>query len=598
MNPDGSIDIVYILSGTDLAYQRITTAGAAVHAETVVETGLVALSKPKLVSIKSGAGYFLHIVLKKYISGSQVDIGYVRLSASNTVETPYQTLVNLGANLAHPSIDKDDDDSMLYLVFENADTGRIYLRTYDASTVTAVTPPAQYGLPVELQDDTYNISTAAVLAATGALEPVVKRTANKELYVFWRHFKGSGKYGVAVYCSTDLYGLGYKAYVQDYVAASENIERFRVVIDDHGSAHLLLDDTTQAAYAKVRLEGLGIQITTTNIVTSAVLTDLAVNITPNGRILHAYADSSTLQGHVLTSTGAEKESLRDIYTMSSDVLLGAYRNSDSVLSVQGNFFEENATIRRLYEYNNLFAATGSVTWGTPANTLIINASIAVRAFNRVATYTIAANAPGGVVVPLNNVCYVQLPDDDTSSTLTLQIKPFGEGILDRHNRNTVPLFWNIGGVLYTKFAPFRLEGGSTVVIGSQITDEMLSWLGASSVAPDPANHAYTSTTYIANTDSHNAALGKLDAAVTAGANNVTNGLESIAAGVTSVTVTLSPARAAATYRLALAMENTTDTDPMIQPMVVTAKSTGSFTVSWNVATDSANYKLNWHLMDS
>ena len=88
------------------------------------------------------------------------------------------------------------------------------MREYDASTPTATLPPTQLGVTLELEDDTYWISGATVLAASGSTQPIVKRGSNKDTFVFWRQNKGSA-YGVAIYTPTYITSQGHKAVVYD-----------------------------------------------------------------------------------------------------------------------------------------------------------------------------------------------------------------------------------------------------------------------------------------------------------------------------------------------------------------------------------------------
>ena len=223
MTPDGFLDTVYT-RGTAVLYQRTTTAGASVYAETTIYTNPNAITNVKMVSVAAGATYFLHVVFERFVSVSQTDLGYVRLSSTNTVETPFQVLVSLSAVLKNPSLDKNDDDSTFYLAFENQSTQKVYLRVYDAGTATASAIPTELGMPLELQGNTYDLSSASLLAATGATMPIVKCTANKEIYVFWLHFKSAGVYGVAVYNVHYQQTFGYMALVKDLYTPSENVK--------------------------------------------------------------------------------------------------------------------------------------------------------------------------------------------------------------------------------------------------------------------------------------------------------------------------------------------------------------------------------------
>lgn len=69
--------------------------------------------------------------------------------------------------------------------------------------------------------------------------------------------------------------------------------------------------------------------------------------------------------------------------------------------------------------------------------------------------------------------------------------------------------------------------------------------------------------------------------------------ELIPASNTSLTSSFPLPMPAATYGIVAIMQNLVDPTPQLQPIVVTAKTTGNFTSSWNVPTDSANYKISY-----
>ncbi len=65
----------------------------------------------------------------------------------------------------------------------------------------------------------------------------------------------------------------------------------------------------------------------------------------------------------------------------------------------------------------------------------------------------------------------------------------------------------------------------------------------------------------------------------------------IGSGVTSITVTLPIAMTTTSYVVLPNMVNTVDANPQFQPLVLTAKTTTTFTISWDHPTDTANYFL-------
>lgn len=68
----------------------------------------------------------------------------------------------------------------------------------------------------------------------------------------------------------------------------------------------------------------------------------------------------------------------------------------------------------------------------------------------------------------------------------------------------------------------------------------------------------------------------------------------IASGVTTVTVTLPIAMASTGYVVTATMADVTDPTPQFIPLMITAKTTTGFTASWNMPTDTANYKLAYN----
>lgn len=87
-------------------------------------------------------------------------------------------------------------------------------------------------------------------------------------------------------------------------------------------------------------------------------------------------------------------------------------------------------------------------------------------------------------------------------------------------------------------------------------------------------------------------LGKRSlSALAAGA--VYNGVEDLAAGATSKEVTLPESIAGGNYAVSAILQNLVDESPMHQPVTLTAISATAFTVEWDSAVDSENYKLRW-----
>lgn len=523
LNPSGSIDIVYTRANS-LYYKRVDTAGVDLFAETLLFADVVALLNPKIVSIKSGTGYFLHIVYERTVSGAVHTLHYIRLSAANTVETATQLLVNLSDVVTTPSLDKDDDDALLILAFANSGTNRVYLRTYDASTATGITAPAQIGSSLELQDDTFIISSSLVAPVTGAANPIVKRTDNKDTLVFWRHDKGAGVFGVAYYSPRALAAFGHKAVIVDLTAPAEDIDFLGVIVDGMSTAHFIAALASGDLYsASVRVDTAELVYVPGTLDTAIVVSGVDVAFNAKGSLVHTWAEPGLNETRFAKSTAGVSSNLRSWNVTPTDIYIAQYRTEDAVLAVSGLTHDENPTAQRLMEFMTCLAGGGQISWQIAgANKLVLTAAVPLNFYNRRATYTVPTNGPGGVTVASGQVAFVRVPDEDETQNLVLELADFGDGVLDRANRNIFPLFWNMSGVLYTRFAPFRLSSdGETIILGNSMSQEMLRYLSDEAIpvdsTPDPLAHGYSSITgaTLLQSDGHNTAIGKLDAAIDA-----------------------------------------------------------------------------------
>lgn len=598
VNQDGNIEIVYT-SGHNVYYKRIGPTGTVLQIETAIALTSNNVINPKVVTVRSGASFFLHIVFQRAGVGSVTTICYVRLSSSNTIETEFKTLLDLSAQLDNPSLAKDDDDSTLYLALQNTTTGDAYLYTYDASTATGSAVPTQIGTRVNLAADLYDISRSAAYTPATAVKPVVIRTPTKATYVFWLSPNSGGANVAVAFYSTNFYSAfnGHASGLLDLYQTNDNLTAFDVAMDGMLNAHFSVVESTGVVGAvNLRLNtSESLSVINAKIQLNATLGHSVKTIfTSLGALVHSFA-TTTPAMKVVKSTAALPMTFRDRPVTESDIYLSHYRTSDGVLAVAGTAIEEDIAIRRLYEFNNLFAKTGTVTWGGTANHLLtIQAPMTISFLDRLSTYTIPVNTPSGTVVPDGSVCYVVVPDEDVTAALDLVVAPFGSGVLDRNGRKTVPLFWSIDGVLYTKFAPFRVDaGGDTIVIGESLSADAQLWLGLPGLNPDPSNHNYSSATIILNTDNYNAALGKLDAAINDLKNATQSGLASIGNAQTTLTVTLARAFADTNYAVFGSFGNSVDTAPQFQPYTLTQKTTTDFTIKWNAPTDSANYTFTY-----
>jgi hypothetical protein len=73
--------------------------------------------------------------------------------------------------------------------------------------------------------------------------------------------------------------------------------------------------------------------------------------------------------------------------------------------------------------------------------------------------------------------------------------------------------------------------------------------------------------------------------------------EPVGAGQTSVTVNLPVVRPNTNYVVVAMLVDLVDGSPQFQPVIITAKTTTTFTAKWNGPTDSANYRLAFFVAD-
>lgn len=293
-NPSGNVDIVYT-RGNNLYYQQwsFTAGGARLVAETLLATNTSPAINPKVVTVVTGSTYNLHIVYELVISGAVHKLYYMRAISGGTVTTTPALLVDLSSVVTNPSLAKDDTDNLILLAYENSTTGKVYLREYDASTATALLAPTQLGATLELEDDTFVLSSSSVLSASGATQPVVRRADNKETFVFWRQNKGSGNYGVAVYNSSYISTFGHKAVIQDLVSSGENVSLFDAKLDGLNHAHLIVPHGTDVYKASLNLESAAVYGPSTKLnFTPATYTGVATAFGVTGSLYQAWSIAS------------------------------------------------------------------------------------------------------------------------------------------------------------------------------------------------------------------------------------------------------------------------------------------------------------------
>lgn len=71
------------------------------------------------------------------------------------------------------------------------------------------------------------------------------------------------------------------------------------------------------------------------------------------------------------------------------------------------------------------------------------------------------------------------------------------------------------------------------------------------------------------------------------------GTATIASGASTKAITFGTAMSSSNYSIQASFSNVTDATPQFQDITITAQSTAGFTASWNAATDTANYVLNY-----
>ena len=73
-------------------------------------------------------------------------------------------------------------------------------------------------------------------------------------------------------------------------------------------------------------------------------------------------------------------------------------------------------------------------------------------------------------------------------------------------------------------------------------------------------------------------------------------VENLSSGISTITVSsISPPFGNTSFVFSATFSNTVDSEPLFQPVTVTAKTTAGFTAKWNSNTDSANYALEYHI---
>jgi hypothetical protein len=508
-NFDGSIDIVYI-KNTILYYRRLDNTGSILYAEIQLLSSADVLHDCNIACAGSTAGYELHVGACREVGGTEREIGYFRLDSNGVMITPYTVWIDLNANLQRIAFEIDNSDNILFVGFDNVDTGRAYLRTYDSLTATPSAPPVELDAAVELQTEVWNNVTSLLMPNIGASHVKIIRSDDKQVYAFWYQHKGSGDYGVAVYNVNFKSDFGYKAFVLE----DTDVIQYSVTMDGMNRAYITSPVVGGGSFIKnvLNLNNLEQVGTTDTVVTEAGITETNVIFSERGDLLHNFGVAAA--GRWVKSTASIETTLRNVLITPSDILIAHNRKSDDALYVADTIIGEDKSIKRLYELFNSFGAAGTISWNVAGANKLVTSAITIRFLNRAATYTVPATGPAGVTVASGYAAYVDVPDEDVSGALTMKIVQFGQGFIDRYGKRALPLFWNIGGQLFSNFSPYSFSsGGETVTIGATMSDEMIAWLGSGDTAPDPNDHNYNSTNYIDEDDPINEAIGKLDSAL-------------------------------------------------------------------------------------
>ena len=598
INPEGDYEVVYTdNNGYKLNYVKVYKNGNDCTSTTYLITSTYVHSKPQIECASYQGSYRCHITVLKQMNSVNSTVHYTSVDASGSILTPDTLLLDLTTNLTYQNIAVNDDDSLIYMALQDDGTGKCYLYTWDVSLVDTATAPFMSATPIELQNDVLGY-TQVQAPQSGATQPVVFITDTKDVFVVWKHFLGSGAYGLAIYNKKFMSQYGHKA----LIVTNDNIGSFSCDIDDLNNLYYCSTDTSVTDTATLNVVDLNTLTPTLSYsfaagTSGANYLDCNVVFCPRGELLFNYSVDLSMRRQGWTLPAGYERTQREATGALTDTNIGNLSRPDDELYTSGLIVEETLAVRRIYELMSMCVATGTVNWAkSGASKLDIVSPIALKFFNKDCTLTIPAST---ITVPDGYSVAVSIPDEDANATLSASVVKFGEGLLDREGRKQLIIFWNIGGILYSRFAPFRLTAdGETIILGDSVSQDMLNWLGAEDSSPNYNNHNYSSITYIVQSDSHNTAIGKLDQALTDYSNAGFANVVPLSSGSTSVSVVFPATRATASYRLGLALENLVDSYPMMVPYIVTAKSTTGFTVTWTDPLDTANYALNFVLRNT
>jgi microcystin-dependent protein len=172
--------------------------------------------------------------------------------------------------------------------------------------------------------------------------------------------------------------------------------------------------------------------------------------------------------------------------------------------------------------------------------------------------------------------------------------------------HTHNLMGNSGGTINNLTGATQIAGlsGSTAtgyVFGPPYTQNTatgvtLSASGGNETRPINVNVryyiAYISTTNSGFTASWNAPTDSSNYVLT---NMIkATGAINLNSGITSTAVTLPVGYGSSNYAVIAMMQNLNDSSPLFQPIIITAKTSNTFTAKWNLPTDSNNYMLSYY----
>lgn len=432
INSNGNIDVVYTV-GSNVKYTCITTTGTVVYAASIIYAGAAAVSNVKITSVASGSDYFLHVIVQQFVSVSQNNIGYIRLTSANVVATPYQTLINLSASLTGATLGKVERDSLLYVALSNASTGAILLYAFDGSTSTQSAGPTAVGTPLTVSGNTYDLSAATLLPAptpTASASLPGLKIQDKEVFVFWLQQRSGGTNVspnkiMSIYNENYLEDFGFTAIAQDLFVSGEEITSYFVDADGLCNAHFILieNGATQVAAANVNLKTLAVTAPV-SIATGSTYTYVRTIFTSLGALIHSYATSAVVTA--VKSTASITQSLFSTVLPASDISIANYRTSDQALAITTPALDEATNQDRSLSLISggtwkFVVSTGVLSWSAGANISIpgladsanaIAAGSVTLANGQVAYCTLNRSGAGGTVaVAVEAVASYVQPDN-------------------------------------------------------------------------------------------------------------------------------------------------------------------------------------------